>query len=129
MRQIILFALLLVFCTSALPQNNSIKGLVWGFGGPIFFLGVWQTAISYERKLAPKQSVVIDGSFLHISGASEDCTPKNSFYGASVSYRYYFSSNSKFVHNLWLSLGLKFLKKMISTLVMKSMFIHFTVLG
>jgi len=94
----------------ALPQNNSIKGIVWGFGDPVFFLGVWQVAISYERKLALNQSVVVDGSFLHISGASEDCTPKNSFYSASVSYRYYFSSSSKFVHNLWLSPGLKFLK-------------------
>ena len=110
MKHIIFTVIILVAGLSGQAQNNSIKGIIWGFGEPLITFGVWQGALSYEYSLTKNHSLVLDASTIFVSGYSEDCAPYAIHYSGSVSYRYYFISKRNFLDKLWLSPGLKYQK-------------------
>lgn len=110
MRQLILLAFLLVFCFPALPQSNSVKGFVFGLGESVKTIGIWNAALSYEHYFGKHHSVVINASYLMVDapGFPLDGTFFSVRYGGSISYRYYFVSEKRFVNKLWISPGLRY---------------------
>jgi len=84
--------------------------MIWGIGEPYVTFGAWQAAVSYERKFTEHHSIVLDGSVVLVSGPHEECDPSTTRYSGSVSYRYYFISDRKFMNRFWLSPGLKYQK-------------------
>lgn len=91
-------------------QNNSIRGIVWGIGEPIYTIGVWQAALTYERNFNQHHAFVIDGSIViaEAPGFPLDGTFHSTRYGGSVSYRYYFVSEKRFINKFWLSPGIRY---------------------
>ena len=90
MKHISFIIIILLFASSVQGQNNSIKGIIWGLGEPIFTFGAWQGALSYEYSLTKNHSLVLDGSTIFASGYSEDCTP---YVITSVRSKIYFTES------------------------------------
>lgn len=101
---------LFTFIVQVQAQNNSISCIIWGIGEPYITFGAWQAALSYERKFTEHHSFLLDGSVVLLSGSNVDCTSYSIRYNGTVSYRYYFISERKFMNRFWLSPGLKYQK-------------------
>ena len=109
-KRISILIFFIVFLAQVQAQNNSIHAMIWGIGEPYITFGAWQAAVSYERKFTEHHSIVLDGSVVLVSGPHEECDPSTTRYSGSVSYRYYFISDRKFMNRFWLSPGLKYQK-------------------
>lgn len=108
-KYVVLVFLFAIISTSK-AQVNSLKAIVWGIGEPVYTIGIWQMGLSYERKIALQHSIVLDGNYLNSKGTGLpiDGTYQSYRYNTSLSYRYYFSSEKKFLSNFWLSSGMKY---------------------
>ena len=110
MKYISIVFILLGMGFSAQGQNNAVKGFVFGLGESFYTYSIWNAGITYERRIGVKHSIVLDASLIfNDSGKFPlDGIHTSLRYGGSVSYRYYFVSNKKFLNKFWISPGFKY---------------------
>lgn len=110
MKRVTLFVFLFVLFSSSNAQNNSIKVSVFALGESFYTYSIWTAGITYERHLGERHSILLDASFVFNDSGNLplDGLHTSLRYGGSLSYRYYFVSNKKFLNRFWISPGFRY---------------------
>jgi len=101
MRVPISLIILLLFattCKQSFAQKNTVKGMVGFIPVPTLF-GFFVSA-GYERNISAQSTIELGGFYL--LNTDEMGTVYHN-YAIMPAYKYYFSSESKFINNIWLS--------------------------